>query len=148
VDHRPNLVTLTLWSRIYMTLVMGGAMGLVMLVWMLTMLRNVWLNVAVIVASVVLLGLGITLDRTQTGVDDTRFMQAMIPHHSLAILRSEQFTVTDPRVCELAIEISESQRREILEMDWLINDINTNGPATSADERPVPEFAVEADRRC
>ncbi|HEX6424468.1 MAG TPA: hypothetical protein VFZ79_13380 [Acidimicrobiales bacterium] len=78
-------------------------------------------------------------------------MRAMIPHHSLAITRSERFDVDDVRVCDLAVEISEAQRREILEMDWLIDDINENGAASTraeARDRPVPEYDVAADRAC
>lgn len=75
----------------------------------------------------------------------------MIPHHSLAITRSERFNVDDVRVCELAVAISEAQRREILEMDWLIEDINANGAASTleeAQERPVPEYEVGAETVC
>ena len=52
-------------------------------------------------------GGGIALDRSQATVDDRSFMRAMIPHHSLAITRSERFNVEDVRVCELAVEISD-----------------------------------------
>ena len=138
-------------SRVYMTLVMGGTMGLVMLGWMLNMYRNTKVNAGIVVASLLLLGLGIGLDRSQSGVGDVRFMQAMIPHHSLAITRAERFAVDDVRVCELAVEISEAQRREILEMDWLIDDINENGAASTpqeAEQRPVPEYEVDADLVC
>ncbi|MFC9918164.1 hypothetical protein [Agromyces binzhouensis] len=54
-------------------------------------------------------------------------------------------------MCELAVGISEAQRREIDEMDWLIRDIRENGPATTAQEaadRPVPDFPAPADRTC
>jgi uncharacterized protein (DUF305 family) len=64
------------------------------------------------VISVVLLGGGIFLDRSQATAKDTDFMRAMIPHHSLAITRSERARIQDVRVCELATEISEAQRRE------------------------------------
>ena len=138
-------------SRLFMTLVMGGTMGLVMLGWMLNMYRNTKLNAAIVVVSVLLLTGGIYLDRTQTTIHNIPFMSAMIPHHSIAILRSERSTLEDVRVCELAIEISEAQRREIDEMEWLIEDIEKNGPATTAAEaeaRPVPEFEVSAEREC
>ena len=138
-------------SRVYMALAMGGTMGLVMFAWMFKMDRNTAANVAVIAVSLVLLGLGVFLDRTQTWVGDTRFMQAMIPHHSLAITRSERFNVEDVRVCNLAVEISEAQRREILEMDWLIDDIAENGVASTpaeARERPVPKYEVDAGLAC
>src|SRR3546814_12345613 len=76
------------------------------------------------------MGLGTFLDRSQSTVGDVSFMKAMIPHHSLAITRSERFDVDDYRVCELAVEISEAQRRASDEMDWLIEDIRENGPAS------------------
>jgi uncharacterized protein (DUF305 family) len=41
-------------------------------------------------------------------------MQAMIPHHSIAILTSERAQITDPRVRDLADEIIDTQRREIV----------------------------------
>ena len=84
-------------------------------------------------------------------MNGTSFMRAMIPHHSLAITRSERFQNQDVRVCELAVEISEAQQREITEMDWLIRDIEESGPATTAaeaDSRAVPDFAGPADRTC
>jgi uncharacterized protein (DUF305 family) len=91
------------------------------------------------------------LDRSQITVQDTSFMSAMIPHHSMAIARSERAQLADVRVCELAVEISEAQRREIFEMGWLIDDIAENGVATTRDEaalRPVPPYEEPAARRC
>ena len=138
-------------SRVFMALTMGGTMGLVMFAWMRSMYRSTKANIAVIAVSILLLGGGIALDRTQTTVGDVAFMRAMIPHHSLAITRAERFDVDDARVCELAVEISEAQRREIREMEWLIADINENGVAstpTKANKRPVPRYDVAADLVC
>ncbi|HEU5081724.1 MAG TPA: DUF305 domain-containing protein [Acidimicrobiales bacterium] len=138
-------------SRVFMAITMGGTMGLVMLAWMLHMYKSVKGNIVIVVVSLLLLGGGIVLDRSQATVGDVSFMRGMIPHHSLAITRSERFDVEDVRVCDLAVEISEAQRREILEMDWLIDDINENGAASTraeAKERPVPVFAEPADRTC
>ncbi|QBE49523.1 DUF305 domain-containing protein [Leucobacter triazinivorans] len=138
-------------SRVFMAMTMGGAMGLVMLAWMLHMYRSTRANLAIVVVSLLLLGGGIALDRSQATVDDVDFMQGMIPHHSLAITRSERAQITDLRVCALARDISEAQRREILEMSWLIDDIRANGPAATpaaAEARAVPRFAVEAERQC
>jgi hypothetical protein len=138
-------------SRMFMALTMGGTMGLVMLAWMLNMYKNVKANVAVVVASILLLSVGAFLDRSQTTVDDIGFMSGMIPHHSMAITRSERAALKDLRVCELAIEISEAQRREIFEMNWLIDDIERNGVAATAEEaqaRPVPNFEEPAERQC
>jgi hypothetical protein len=138
-------------SRVFMALAMGGTMGLVMLAWMLKMYRSLKANAAVVVGSLLLLGGGVALDRSQITVDDSDYLNAMIPHHSLAITRSERAQLQDVRVCELAVEISEAQRREILEMSWLIDDIQRNGVAASAADarpRPVPHFEVAAEREC
>ena len=138
-------------SRLFMALAMGGTMGFVMLGWMLNMYKNTIFNVAIVVISALLLIGGIVLDRTQALVGDTWFMSSMIPHHSMAITRAERFSVSDVRVCNLAAEISEAQRREILEMEWLIEDIEENGAAETVAEaqaRPVPEFNVSAELDC
>ena len=138
-------------SRVFMALTMGGAMGLVMLAWMLDMYRNTRANIAVVAVSLLLLAGGAFLDRSQIIVDDIAFMRGMIPHHSLAITRSERASIDDVRVCELAVGISAAQRREISEMDWLIKDIQDNGVAKTAEEaasRPVPDFSEPAERVC
>ncbi|MGJ9407414.1 hypothetical protein ACHABQ_13945 [Nesterenkonia aurantiaca] len=57
----------------------------------------------------------------------------------------------DIRVCGLAVAISEAPRREIAEMDWLIEDINTKGAATTtaeAEARPVSEYDYTAGLEC
>lgn len=138
-------------SRVFMAVTMAGTMGLVMLAWMLTMYRSAKANVVIVAVSVLVFAGGVYLDRSQTTVDDSAFMSAMIPHHSLAITRSERAGIQDVRVCELAVEISEAQRREIFEMDWLIDDIARNGPATTPEEaesRPVPDYEEPAERDC
>jgi hypothetical protein len=138
-------------SRFFMALAMGGTMGFVMLGWMFNMYRNARLNVAVVVVSLLLLGGGVYLDRSQVLVQDIGFMSSMIPHHSMAITRAERFTAADVRVCQLAAEISEAQRREIREMDWLMEDIRQNGPANTVAEaqaRRVPDFVASAEREC
>src|SRR5690625_1566940 len=138
-------------SRIFMAVTMGGAMGLVMLAWMLNMYKNARANVIVVVVSLGLLAGGTAVDRSQATVGDAAFMGAMIHHRSLAITRSERAGIEDVRVCELAVEISEAQRREISEMDWLIEDIAENGVAATpgeAEARPVPTFDEPAERQC
>lgn len=138
-------------SRVFMALTMGGTMGLVMLGWMLNMYHNTKANIAIVIASILLFGAGVALDRSQVTVGDVGFMRAMIPHHSLAITRAERAQIEDVRVCELAYEISEAQRREIFEMDWLIEDIQRNGVATTPQEaasRPIPEYQVDPVREC
>lgn len=132
-------------SRVFMALTMGGAMGLVMLGWMLNMYKSAKANIGIVLASLLLLAGGTFLDRSQATVDDKGWMSAMVPHHSLAITRSARADIDDVRVCQLAASIIEAQKREIREMQWLINDIEENGEAVTAEEaesRQVPEFEV------
>lgn len=77
------------------------------------------------------MGLGLWLVRSQATVGDVAWMKAMIPHHSIAILTSERAGITDPRVRKLADEIIVTQRREILEMESLIRDIDRQSAETS-----------------
>lgn len=138
------------WSeeRFYMALLMGAAMALVMLAFMRSMMyKNRTLNIIVVAAAVLLGGSALYLSRSQVLVDDQAYMKGMIPHHSIAILTSERADIDDVRVRELADGIIKAQRKEIKEMDWLIEDIEKNGPATTQEEaqqRPAPDFEGQA----
>ena len=141
------------WSetRFYMTFIMGASMALIMLGFMLGMYRNARVNLGIVLLSLVIGASALFLVRSQTTVQDRSFMKAMIPHHSIAILTSERSETSDVRVCELQVAIIEAQRREIAEMNWLIEDIEQNGPAETAAEaerRAVPEFEGTSARSC
>ncbi|MBU2074966.1 MAG: DUF305 domain-containing protein [Actinobacteria bacterium] len=138
------------WSeeRFYMALLMGGAMALVMFAFMRSMMyRNRTYNVVLVAVAILLGAGGLYLSRSQVLVDDQAYMNGMIPHHSIAILTSERADIDDVRVRELADGIIKAQRKEIKEMDWLVEDIEKNGPATTQEEaqqRPVPDFEGSA----
>jgi Na+/proline symporter len=110
-------------TRSYMALVMGATMAVIMLGFMLNMLTNRAVNIGILAGSVIVFAVALWLVRSQTTVDDVSYMKAMIPHHSIAILTSERARITDPRVRELADQIIESQREEILEMKVLIENL-------------------------
>lgn len=133
------------WSeeRVYMALLMGAMMAVVMMAFMWNMHAMPMVNVAIVVVAVALGALALWLSRSQHFVDDREYMKGMIPHHSIAILTSDRADIDDVRVRELACGIERAQRREIQEMDWLVDDIAENGEVTTqeeADRRPVPEF--------
>ena len=113
-------------TRAYMALIMGSAMAVIMLGFMLGMFTNRRANIGIFVGSIVVFILALWLVRSQATVDDVAYMRAMIPHHSIAILTSERANITDPRVRELADGIIEAQRREIGEMKALIADLEKN----------------------
>ncbi|MBM7660339.1 ABC-type uncharacterized transport system permease subunit [Bacillus mesophilus] len=110
-------------SRLYMALLMGATMTFVMLLFMMHMLKNRKVNIGIAAASVILFTISLFLLRSQVLVDDTDYMKAMIPHHSIAILTSERADITDPRVRNLADTIIETQKKEIAEMKELIEDL-------------------------
>lgn len=133
------------WSetRFYMTFIMGAGMAVVMLSFMLGMYKKPKVNLVIYAGSLIIFALALWLVRSQETIEDRSYMSAMIPHHSIAILTSERASIDDIRVRELADEIIKAQRREIKEMEWLIDDIARNGKATTqaqADARPVPPF--------
>jgi FlaA1/EpsC-like NDP-sugar epimerase len=131
-------------TRLFMTVLMGGAMMAIMLAFMLGMYKNPKVNWAIFIGAGLMMILAVWLVRSQITVDSVDYMEGMIPHHSIAILTSERAGIDDVRVRELADSIIEAQRREIKEMDWLINDIRANGVAGTQDEadaRPVPGFS-------
>jgi uncharacterized protein (DUF305 family) len=110
-------------TRVYMAFVMGAAMAMVMLAFMLHMYSNRALNAAIFTGSAVVFVAALWLVRSQATVDQVSYMKAMIPHHSIAILTSSRAEISHPRVRKLANEIIESQRREIEEMKVLINEL-------------------------
>ncbi len=77
-------------------------------------------------------------------------MEAMIPHHSIAILTSERSGIEDPRVRKLADEIIEAQRKEIAEMTYLIRALargGAGGPQAEADGRRDAGCRGRSERR-
>ena len=87
------------------------------------MYKKTKINLMVYGVSVVLFAFGLWGVRSQQTVDQVDWMQAMIPHHSIAILTSSRADIEDPRVRQLADEIIEAQRREIAEMQALIDEL-------------------------
>ena len=130
-------------TRTYMALYMGAMMAVIMLLFMLNMYKDKKKNITVLIASVTVFAGSLFLVRSQATVDDSSWMSAMIPHHSIAILTSERAKIKDKRVQELATNIIEAQHREIKEMQWLLKDIEKNGLAETqeqAQSRTVPDF--------
>ncbi|MBA4804206.1 MAG: DUF305 domain-containing protein [Brevundimonas sp.] len=122
-------------NRLMASLIMGCVMAVIMLGFMWSMYEGRRAKLAIVAAAAVLGALLLYMNRAQTLVDDTTFMRAMIPHHSIAINNASKAQISDPRVRELADEIIASQVREIEEMKRLIADIELNGERA---DRPLP----------
>ena len=121
---------------------MGGAMMIVMLLFMWGMYKDRKKNFIILAVGAVVMALALWLVRSQATIDDKEYMSAMIPHHSIAIMTSERASLKDPRVRKLAHDIILAQRREIAQMKYLIADIEANGVRS---EERLPE-GFEAPR--
>lgn len=120
-------------NRLIASLVMGFVMSIVMLAFMGSMYQGPRTRLAVVVTAALLALTLLAANRSQALVDDTRFLQAMIPHHSIAVNNARKASISDPRVRKLADQIIESQVREIAEMNLLIDDIARNGERGSTE---------------
>lgn len=114
------------WTRMYMTLIGIGGMAIIMFLFMKKMYANQKKNVAVILGSILLMASATFLVRLQIPIEDVKWMRAMIPHHSIAILTSKQADLQDPEVKKLADEIIKAQEREIAEMKAMIRRLENN----------------------
>ena len=92
------------------------------------MYKNRKKNTAILLGSMLLFGSALFLVRAQKPIGDVLWMKAMIPHHSIAILTSERAEIKDSEVKELAKGIIETQRKEIGQMQAMINRLENNKP--------------------
>ena len=103
-------------TRLYMTLLMVSPMAMVMLLMMRNMYQNKKTNRVIIFSSILIFVVALALLRTQISINDIQFMKAMIPHHSSAILNSQEANIKDPEVLDLSKQIIQSQEEEIQQM--------------------------------
>jgi len=135
-------------TRAWMALLMGAVMAIIMLGYMLNMYKNRTVNLAIFIGATLTFALTTWLVRSQVTVTGPDYMQAMIPHHSIAILTSERSGIEDHRVRKLADEIIEAQRKEIAEMKYLIRAIEAEGTRPGGSDPPPEQMpAGEAARR-
>lgn len=144
-DH----ATLSL-NRLIASLVMGCVMAVIMLAFMWPMYKGLGTKISVLAVAAVLSTVLLLANRSQVIIDDVRFMESMIPHHSIAINNARKSSISDPRVRELADEIIAAQVREIAVMQRLIDDIDQNGkrgqtslPPRSTEITPDMEVAIQ-----
>ena len=104
----------------YMTLIGIGGMAIIMFLFMRKMYKNKTKNAVIVLGSILLMTVSTVLVRKQIPIDDVKWLRAMIPHHSIAILTSKNADINDPEVKKLAENIIEAQEKEILEMKAMI----------------------------
>lgn len=133
-------------TRTWMAIYMGAMMAIIMLLFMLSMYKNRRANMAILVGSCAIFATALWLVRSQQTVGDVSYMEAMIPHHSIAIMTSTRAHIRDPRVRRLADQIIEAQVREINEMKELIAELRRNPTASDARDLPPSPAQVTGVR--
>jgi lipid-A-disaccharide synthase-like uncharacterized protein len=125
-------------TRAWMACIMGSVMSALMLGFMWKMYEGDRIKIAILGAGALVFALSLWLVRSQETVGDVSYMEAMIPHHSIAILTSERAHIRDPRVRKLADAIISAQVREIGEMKSLITELKSHPvPGSSPDIAPI-----------
>lgn len=109
---------------VYMAALMAAPMALLELVLMGGMYPDRRLNIAAVVASVLVLAGSFFAIRSQVGVGDEQFVQSMIPHHSGAILMCQQASISDPEIEDLCRTIVQSQQSEIDQMKRILSRLD------------------------
>lgn len=109
--------------RTYMTILMIAPMAVFMMLFMWGMYKNKTLNFVIIGVAILVFSVTFYMMRNQTGISDIDYMKGMIPHHSSAILTSEESDLKDPETIELAEEIIKTQKEEIALMKDLIEKL-------------------------
>lgn len=115
LDHFYNNI-----NNVWMTLMMVTPMALVMLAAMRSMFPSRKLNLLVVAGALVVFAVSFYGMRTQAAVGDEQFLRSMIPHHSGEILMCQEASITNPEIDALCSEIVASQRREIEQMEALL----------------------------
>ena len=77
-------------TRFYMACMGISTMSVIMFLFMKKMYQNTKKNSVILLGSVVLFSASLFLVRAQKPIGDVLWMEAMIPHHSIAILTSER----------------------------------------------------------
>ena len=98
-------------NRLLASLLMACVMTVLMLGFMWSMYKGRGKKLAVVAISIIGFVALLALNRSQALVDDSTFMRAMIPHHSIAINNARKARISDPRVRRLADGIIRSQVR-------------------------------------
>lgn len=110
-------------TRIYMAILMVAPMAVVMMLMMGKMYPDKKTNMGIMVSGIVVFIVTLIALRAQTPIGDVQYMKAMIPHHSSAILTSERADIKDPEVKKLAEDIIKAQRKEIAEMEAMLDKL-------------------------
>ncbi len=109
-------------TRTYMALLMVFPMAVLMILTMPHMYTEKRKNISILMVSVLGFIFSLFGLRNQVFVNDGQYMKAMIPHHSSAIMVSENNVFDDSELSQLAKDIIRAQKEEIELMEKLLKD--------------------------
>jgi len=111
-------------TRTYMTILMIAPMAILKMIFMWKMYTNKKMNYGILSGAAIVFFFTLFLLRRQEPVGDKQWMEAMIPHHSSAIMTSSEADFTDPEVKKLAEEIIKAQVKEIDQMKAMLERLD------------------------
>lgn len=111
-------------TRTYMTILMIAPMALIKLIAMRKMYTDKKKNIAIAIGSILIFCITLFMLRDQALIEDEQYMKAMIPHHSSAIMTSQQADISDPELRQLADDIIKAQEKEISQMKAILERID------------------------
>lgn len=111
-------------NTLYMALMMAAPMVAIMPFTMKEMYPDKRKNALVVLGSFFVLMVSFAGIRYQWGVGDGQFIRSMIPHHSGAILMCRDASITDGELKNLCENISRGQRKEIDDMNRILQRLN------------------------
>lgn len=109
------------FNQIYMAALMTSSMVLIELPMMRSMYKSKKLNIAIIVAGLILLIGSWFAIRQQTAISDRQFLRSMIPHHAGAILMCKEASIQDQEIKDLCKNIATGQQAEIDQMKGMLD---------------------------
>ena len=107
-----------------MAILMVSAMSISMILFMRKMYKDKKKNNVIIICSILIFILTLFLLRTQAPIEDKQYMKAMIPHHSSAILTSQEANLKNSEVQFLGEDIIKAQEREIDQMKEVLKKLD------------------------
>jgi uncharacterized protein (DUF305 family) len=114
-------------NQFYMAGLMAAPMVVIELALMAAMYNDRKRNAAIMVVSLLALGVFWLFIRQQTAITDRQFLRSMIPHHAGAILMCEEAPIRDPEIKQLCGAIVSSQQAEIDQMKAKLKELE-KGP--------------------
>ncbi len=111
-------------NTFYMALMMATPMVALMPFMMKDMYKDKKKNVIVVVGSLILFLVSFFAIRYQSAIGDSQFIRSMIPHHSGAILMCREANLVDPELRGLCGNIYTGQRKEIEQMNKILERLD------------------------